>query len=123
MSAANNLFECFPIVELNSDTLDDALAESDRDIDILFLWGPDCPNCDIAKRSILLAPELFQWPRVRWLHGNVYADAAIGVRFGLHGIPAFIVFHRGCKIGRISPFPGTEPFVAAIDAQIAKLGG
>lgn len=114
-------FDQFAILEISDASLDDVLSASPAEIDILFLWGRDCPNCEIAKRTILVAPSRFVWPQVRWLHGNVYAEPALGTRFGLHGIPAFIVFSHGRKLGRISPFPGAVPFIAAINQQLDKL--
>lgn len=119
-SGVPDFFERFPMSAVSDATLDAALAEATTPIDILFLWGRDCPNCDIAKRSILANPRRFQWPQVRWLHDNVYADPTMATRFGLHGIPAFLVFSRGRRLGKISPFPGPEPFVAAIERQIAQ---
>ena len=55
------------------------------------------------------------WPDVDWLHDNVYADPRMGTRFGLHGIPTFLVFRGARKLGRITPWPGTGPFVEAIE--------
>lgn len=95
--------------------LDAALPDDGR-LRILFLWGRDCPNCDIAKARMLLAPECFEWPDVDWLHDNVYEDQTMATRFGLHGIPGFIVFRGVRKLGRISQWPGTDAFVAAIEA-------
>ena len=102
-------------------SLDDALREKDAPLSILFLWGRDCPNCDIAKRALLQAhaQEYFDWPQVRWLHDNVYDDAGMATRFGLHGIPAFFVFRGERKMGRISEWPGVQAFVAAIENQLA----
>lgn len=117
----DTFFDRFAMLEISDDSLDGVLSASPADIDILFLWGRDCPNCEVAKRTILVAPSRFVWPQVRWLHGSVYAEPALGTRFGLHGIPAFIVFARGRKLGRISPFPGAEPFIAAINQQLDKL--
>ena len=103
--------------------LDTVLATSPGMLDILFLWGRDCPNCDIAKRAILADPERFRWANLRWLHDNVYADPGMGTRFGLHGVPTFIVFSHARKLGRITAWPGSDAFVAAIDRQIALLAG
>lgn len=111
-------FERFAMPRIVSADLDADLAADDNRLVILFLWGRDCPNCDIAKRQILLNPERFGWPQVRWLSDNVYDDPAMATRFGLHGIPAFFVFHRGKKLGKITPWPGTDRFVEAIDKQI-----
>lgn len=107
-------FAHFPMQLVRSDELDATLAADER-LRVLFLWGRDCPNCDIAKGEMLLAPERFRWPDVDWLHDNVYEDRAMAVRFGLHGIPTFMVFRGARKLGRITPWPGTEAFVAAIE--------
>lgn len=113
-TAHPRFFDHFPMRLVRADALDAALAEDAR-LRVLFLWGRDCPNCDIAKGEMLLAPERFGWPDVEWLHDNVYEDRAMAVRFGLHGIPTFLVFRGARKLGRITPWPGTDSFVAAID--------
>lgn len=107
-------FDRFPMLRVVEPALDDMLVD-DGQIRILFLWGRDCPNCDIAKAQMLLSPERFQWDNVQWLHDNVYEDPAMGTRFGLHGIPAFVVFRGTKKLGRISQWPGTSAFVDAIE--------
>ena len=108
-----HFFDALPMRLVREADLDAALADDDR-LRILFLWGRDCPNCDIAKGQMLLAPERFRWHDVDWLHDNVYDDPRMATRFGLHGIPAFFVFRGRRKLGRISPWPGTDAFTAAI---------
>ncbi|MDQ3286914.1 MAG: thioredoxin [Pseudomonadota bacterium] len=111
-------FEHFPMQRVHDADIDRLLGQepvTGGRIRILFLWGRDCPNCEIAKARMLLSPARFQWPDVEWLHDNVYEDPAMGTRFGLHGIPAFIVFRGGRRLGRIGQWPGTEAFVAAIE--------
>ena len=101
-SAVPEFFEQFPMRRVREAELDAVLAEPAEGLSILFLWGRDCPNCDIAKRAMLLERARFGWPRVRWLHDNVYEDPAMATRFGLHGIPAFFVFAGARKLGRIT---------------------
>lgn len=113
-TAHPRFFWQFPMRLVRERALAEALPDDER-LRILFLWGKDCPNCDIAKGQILLSQERFQWPDVDWLHDNVYEDPAMATRFGLHGIPAFFVFRGARKLGRIGQWPGTEAFVAAID--------
>lgn len=117
-----DFFDRFPMKRIVNVDLDADLATDDPRVVILFLWGRDCPNCDIAKRQILLSADRFGWPEVRWLHDNVYDDPTMATRFGLHGIPAFFLFHRGKKLGRITSWPGTDAFVGAVDRQIALNG-
>jgi hypothetical protein len=114
-------FDEFPMQRASSKTLDEQLAEADRPLSLLFLWGRDCPNCDIAKRDILLRRDRFRWEEIRWLHCNVYDDPPMATRFGLHGIPAFMLFRGSLRLGRISPWPGADRFCAAIARQITAI--
>lgn len=104
----------FPMQPVREARLDDVVV-NDGQLRILFLWGKDCPNCDVAKAQILQTPDRFRWNDVHWLHDNVYEDPVMGTRFGLHGIPAFMVFRGAKKLGRISEWPGTDAFVNAIE--------
>ena len=113
-SAPDDLFAELRMRAVTAATLDHVLAEDDL-LRILFLWGHDCPNCDIAKSQLRQSPASFRWPDVEWLHCNVYDDRAMATRFGLHGIPTFMVFRGATKLGRISPWPGGEQFAAAIE--------
>jgi len=119
-TAVPEFFERFPMRRAGSGDLDAAFGEDANALTILFLWGRDCPNCDVAKRAMLVARGRFEWPDVRWLQANVYDDPALGTRFGLHGVPAFLVFRGSRRIGRITPWPGTDAFVQAIERQRAS---
>lgn len=113
-TAHPRFFWQFPMRLVREPRLQEFLPDDGR-LRILFLWGKDCPNCDIAKGEMLLAQARFSWPDVEWLHDNVYEDPTMATRFGLHGIPAFFVFRGARKLGRISQWPGTDAFVAAIE--------
>lgn len=119
-TAVPEFFARFPMQRVSSAGLDAALGDGSAALDLLFLWGRDCPNCDIAKRAILARPDTMRWPQVRWLHCNVYDDAAMATRFGLHGIPTFFVFRNGKRLGRITSWPGIEAFRTAIDGILAR---
>lgn len=111
----NEFLLAFPMRRTRSADLDADLAATPARLDILFLWGRDCVNCEIAKTAMLAASDRFHWPDVRWLHADVYADPEMATRFGLHGVPTFFVFRGGRKLGRITEWPGADAFVAAIE--------
>ncbi len=118
----SRFFEVFPMRRVTGAELDAALAEDvPEPLAIVFLWGRDCPNCDIAKRLMMRDPGRFRWPEVRWFHDDVYDDFDMATRFGLHGIPVFLVFRGRRQMGRITSWPGVDEFVAAIDRQVAAL--
>lgn len=126
-ASLSNFFELFPMEEIQATELETCLQEQNgTKISILFLWGKQCINCDRAKRSLLLNPEHYMWPDVKWFHCNVYNDPEMTTRFGLHGIPVFIVFTHTLSpdgqpvvksVGRITSWPGEEAFLHAIEAQ------
>jgi thiol-disulfide isomerase/thioredoxin len=116
--AATGFFWQFPMQRVRANDIDAALAVAGDALSIVFLWGHDCPNCDVAKHEILASADRFRALAVSWLHGNVYEEPELATRFGLHGIPTFLVFRGARKLGRITPWPGTDAFVAAIERQI-----
>ena len=119
-STVPDFFAHFPMGAIRSERLDEALADPTAPpLTVLFLWGLNCPNCDLAKRAILVSPSRFTWPGVRWLHANVYDDPEMANRFGLHGVPAFFVFRGARRLGRITGWPGAEAFARAVEAQLA----
>lgn len=117
MASVPEFFAHFPIRPISSAELDLALEAPGARVTILFLWGYQCPNCDIAKRAMLLHRNRLDWPDVRWLHCNVYDDPAMVNRFSLHGVPVFIVLRGTRPAGRVTGWPGIEPFVAAMEKQ------
>ncbi len=99
-------------------TFDAALADPHQPkLTILFLWGINCPNCEVAKQAMQITPERYAWPDVRWLHANVYEDPAMATRFGVHGIPVFLVFQGRRPAGRITGWPGSDACTRASERQ------
>jgi hypothetical protein len=107
-------FAAFDMREVNSSSIDSAIAESGDGLVCVFFWGVDCFNCEIAKKSMLANPEPIRALGLTWLHANVYADMELGKRFGLHGIPVFMFFERGKKLGRATGWHGHAQFATAV---------
>ncbi|MBY0555504.1 thioredoxin family protein [bacterium] len=97
--------------KINSDNLKDQLV-------CVFFWGHDCPNCEIAKRVLVERKRDVDTLNMKWYHANIYEDFELATRFGLFGIPVFIFFKNGKKLGKISPFPGFDPFYEAVSKLI-----
>jgi hypothetical protein len=120
MSSVPEFFERFPITAASNAGLSATLEEAGgAAVTVLFLWGYQCPNCDVAKRAMLLHQDRLLWPAVRWLHCNVYDDAEMATRFSLHGVPVFMEFRGTKSMGRITGWPGIDRFTAAIEKQLA----
>lgn len=107
-------FAAFDMIEVDTDTIETHITQAGDNLVCVFFWGVDCFNCDIAKKAMLALPEPIHALELRWLHANVYAHPALGKRFGLHGIPVFMFFHRGVKLGRATGWHGHAQFAAAV---------
>lgn len=109
-------FETYGAGALHPDTFDSEIGSAGNQgrLICVFFWGHDCPNCEIAKKTLLDRRAEAMDLRLKWYHVNVYRDFDLATRFGLFGIPVFIFFRDGRKLGRISPFPGFEAFRDAV---------
>lgn len=119
-------FEAFSMRELTAATFDEGLLAAGDGLAVVFFWGVDCFNCEVAKKTMLSQREAIEALDLRWLHANVYADMALGRRFALHGVPTFFFFHHGKKLGRATGWQGLPQFrlaVAAAREKIAAAGG
>lgn len=106
---------CDVIHEKNIDTF-----VSLHGLKILFLWGNNCPNCEIAKNVLVDHIAELSQLSYRWADCNVYENMEVGKRFGLHGIPVFLFFKDTQLLGKVSPFPGWIHFQEALRKVQAK---
>jgi len=113
----------FGMREVNGETIDAAIAAAGDALVCVFFWGEDCFNCEMAKQAMLAQPAPVRELRLHWLHANVYEHPELGQRFGLHGIPVFMFFHRGKKLGRATGWHGHAQFAAAVANARNKLAG
>lgn len=106
-------FDIYAIEKIVSADFDQKIMAIDQLV-CVFFWGHDCPNCEIAKRILVDRQDEVNRLQLHWYHTNIYEDFDLATRFGLHGIPVFMFFKNGKKLGKISPFPGFDPFFEAI---------
>jgi len=98
------------ISELDPENFDSAIQVKDGRLKAIFFWGRQCPNCEIAKRYLEEHHEDVIKKEIDWYHVNTYEHSDLGIRFGLHGIPTFLFFRDEKSLGRITSFPGWDPF-------------
>lgn len=76
------------------------------DLRVLYLWGPDCPNCVIFKRQLPAVLDLLREVDFRLYALDVYAHPEVATRFAIYGIPHFLLFKSGKKLGKMTEFRG-----------------
>ncbi|MBP0636391.1 co-chaperone YbbN [Cupriavidus sp. AcVe19-6a] len=116
-------FEAFGMRQVDDASIDAAIAQAGDALVCVFFWGVDCFNCEMAKKAMLANPEPIRALGLHWLHANVYAHPALGKRFGLHGIPVFMFFQSGKKLGRATGWHGHGQFAAAVANARLKADG
>ncbi len=114
-------FEVFDMQELSAESFDSALAEASNELAVVFFWGLDCFNCEIAKKAMLAQPDAIRALDLRWFHSNVYEHRELGRRFLLHGVPTWFFFYRGKRLGRATGWHGLGQFEAAVLAAREKM--
>lgn len=115
-------FQSVQIEQLNAENFEKRLAESSDRLVGIFFWGHNCPNCEIAKGRLAEEAAALNALGLKWFHVNTYENFELGTQFGLFGIPTFIFFYQGKRLGRISPFPGLDPFFQALTELKEKHG-
>ena len=110
------------LVEATPSDFDSQVFGDFNELAIVYFWGPNCPNCEIFARHLpRLLETMKDWP-VRLIKTNAYEYPDLGTRFGIFGIPTFILVQERKVLGRMSSFQGDEYFIAVIRETLAKLG-
>jgi thioredoxin-like negative regulator of GroEL len=97
----------------------DALLDAPHELVVVYFWGPQCPNCEIFARDL---PELLtELPQtgVRLVKCNAYEYPELARRFALFGIPGFVLFKNGKKLGMMRQYYGREYWKTVITEQAA----
>jgi thioredoxin-like negative regulator of GroEL len=94
------------LIAIEAAELDGELATHDHQLCVLYLWGPDCPNCVIFKRRLPHLLASLEDVPFKLFALDVYAYPEVARRFAVHGIPHFLLFKNGQRLGKMSEFRG-----------------
>lgn len=67
-------FAAFDMQALDAEHFDAGLASAGDALAVVFFWGVDCFNCEIAKQAMLAHPDAIRALGLKWFHSNVYAN-------------------------------------------------
>ncbi len=120
----SQVFDLFGMRHVSHADFDAAVAQAPGDdLRCVFLWGQDCYNCNLFKQTALLHQDALLALGLTWFEADVYADEPLGRRFGLHGVPTFVLYRAGKRLGRITGWPGLPRFTEAVRRQQAGAAG
>lgn len=88
---------------------------------VAYFWGPDCPNCEVFAAD--LPALLDRMPAgVRLVKVDAYEHTDLARRFALFGIPGFVLFKGGRKLGMMRQYHGREYWSRVVAEQAAEGG-
>jgi thiol-disulfide isomerase/thioredoxin len=113
---SHSFFDTYSFEKIHTSDFDFKINRKNADDQLVcvFFWGHDCPNCEIAKNILEDRKAEVDTLKMKWYQANIYEDFDLATRFGLFGIPVFIFFKNGKKLGKISPFPGFDTFFKSV---------
>jgi hypothetical protein len=82
-------FATFDMQPLDAAGFDAGLESAGDELAVVFFWGLDCFNCEIARKAMLARPGEIRALGLRWFHSSVYEHRNLGRRFLLHGVPTW----------------------------------
>lgn len=96
----------------------DGLVETGDGLVVVYFWGPQCPNCEVFARDLPALLEALP-ANVTVVKTNAYEHPELARRFALFGIPGFVLFKGGKKLGMMRQYYGREYWQAVIDEKAA----
>ena len=102
------------VLAATPDEFDAILARESARLVVLYMWGPDCPNCDFFATRLPEVLRALAGANMVFVKVDVYAHPEFARRYGVYGIPHFILFREGRRIGRMSEFRGDTFFTEVI---------
>ncbi len=101
----------------SADTFDALLAESPEVLTVVYFWGDNCPNCEVFARDLPQLLEEVPAAAVRVLKVNAYEEPQIARRYAIFGIPGFVLFKGGKKLGMMRQYHGRKYWSAVVLEQ------
>jgi thioredoxin 1 len=110
------------VVEATPEEFDELLGSASDALVVLYMWGPDCPNCEVFARRLPHLLEGLAGVNVHFVKVDVYTHPELARRYGVYGIPHFVLFREGRRLGRMSQFRGDAFFTQVIREHLAPGG-
>lgn len=99
------------------ETFEAVLQAPEDTLVVVYFWGPNCPNCEIFARDLPGLLEELPSEGLRIVKVNAYEHTELAQRFALFGIPGFVLFRGGKKLGMMRQYYGREYWKKVITEQ------
>lgn len=107
-----------PIFDASAEDFERLVFEPRGELVVVDFWGPRCPNCDVFAAAAPRLLRALEGAPVRIVKVNAYEEQALATRFGLHGVPTFLLVRDGKLLGKMSQFYGDEYWLSVIRERL-----
>jgi thioredoxin 1 len=119
MSSTESIDGGWPkVTAATPEEFDAILGRTSDALVVLYMWGPNCPNCDFFATRLPHVLRELAGTNVLFVKVDVYAHPELARRYGVYGIPHFLLFREGRRLGRMSEFRGDAFFTQVIREQL-----
>jgi thioredoxin-like negative regulator of GroEL len=103
------------LTEAGPETFDE-LVRASGPLVVAYFWGHECPNCEVFARDL---PALLDGlpAGVKVVKVNAYEHPELARRYALAGIPAFVLFKEGKKLGMMRQYYGRDYWSRVVAEQ------
>lgn len=108
------------LVDADPETFDARLVEAKGQLVVAYFWGPDCPNCEVFAARLPHLLEVLGDAPLRIVKVNAYEYPDLARRFGIYGIPHFLLFRNGRSLGKMSHFRGDAFWLGVVQEKLAE---
>lgn len=110
------------LIETGTPDSFDELIGAQNVLIVVYFWGPACPNCEVFARELPELLEAIRESEVRLVKVNAYEYPELARRFALFGIPGFVLFKDGVKLGMMRQYHGREYWTAVVTEHARGVG-
>jgi thioredoxin 1 len=108
-----------PTHDATEATFDELVLSPKDELVVVDFWGEGCPNCAFFESHRPKLLERLDGRPLRVVRVNAYAEEGLARRFGLFGIPAFLLFRNGKLLGRMSEYKGPDFWMAVVTERLS----
>lgn len=107
------------VVNLTLDNFEDEVVNSDLPI-IIDFFADWCGPCQMMKPTFESVSKQYEG-KLKFLKLDTQAESGLAARFGIQGIPAFVVINNGKEVGRIIGYMDEDSFKSKIDEVLERI--